>query len=100
MLTAAGMGCSLLPERRPATLPGDDRNREERKYLRFAAVGIQYMLTILLLTLFGIWLDKRLGTGVLFTLVLLLLAFVGATLSLIHQVFGPDDPSKNPSKKK
>ena len=93
-LTAVGMGSSILPERRPATLPGDDRNRAERKYLRFAAVGIQYTLTILLLTLFGIWLDGRLGTGWLFTLVLLLLGFVGATLSLIHQVLGPDDPSK------
>jgi F0F1-type ATP synthase assembly protein I len=96
MLTAVGMGTgtSLLPERRPATLPGDDRNRAERKYLRFAAVGVQYTLTILLLTLFGIWLDGRLGTGWLFTLVLLLLGFVGATFSLIHQVLGPDDPSK------
>jgi len=88
------MGSSILPERRRATLPGDDRNRAERKYLRFAAVGIQYTLTILLLTLFGIWLDGRLGTRWLFTLVLLLLGFVGATLSLIHQVLGPDDPSK------
>jgi F0F1-type ATP synthase assembly protein I len=94
MLTAGGVGASVRPGRRPATLPGDDRNRDERKYLRFAAVGVQYMLTILLLTLFGIWLDGRLGTGWLFTLVLLLLGFVGATVSLIHQVLGPDDPSK------
>jgi F0F1-type ATP synthase assembly protein I len=91
------MSSSLLPERRPATLSGDDRNRAERKYLRFAAVGIQYTLTILLLTLFGIWLDGRVGTGWLFTVVLLFLGFVGATLSLIHQVLGPDD---DPSKKK
>ena len=94
MLTAEGMGSPLRPGRRLATLPGDDRNRVERKYLRFAAVGVQYTLTILLLTLFGIWLDGRLGTGWLFTLVFLLLGFVGATWSLIHQVLGPDDPNK------
>ena len=92
--TAVGMGSPLRPGRRPATLSGEDRNRTERKYLRFAAVGVQYMLTILLLTLFGIWLDGRLGTGLVFTLVLLLLGFVGATWSLIHEVLGPDDPSK------
>ncbi|HEY4938419.1 MAG TPA: AtpZ/AtpI family protein [Actinomycetota bacterium] len=91
MLTAVGMGPSLLPERRPATLPGDDRNRVERKYLRFAAVGVQYMLTILLLTLAGIWVDGRAGTKPLFTLVFLGLGFVGATWSLIHEVLGPND---------
>lgn len=96
-LAAVGLGSPLRPGRpgrRAATLPGDDRNRAERKYLRFAAVGIQFMLTILLLTLLGIWLDGRLGTRWLFTLLLLGLGFVGATFSLIHQVLGPDDPKK------
>jgi F0F1-type ATP synthase assembly protein I len=94
MLTAVSIGPFLHPERKPATFPGEDRNDAERKYLRFAAVGVQYTLTILLLTLFGIWLDGRLGTGPLFTLVFLLLGFVGATWSLVHQVLGPDKPRK------
>ena len=81
-------------EREPATFPGDDRKRVERQYLRFAGVGVQYALTILVLTLAGIWLDDKLGTAPLFLIVLLLLAFVGATLSLIHQVLGPDKPGK------
>jgi len=47
-------------------------------------------MTILLLTLAGIWLDKRFGTGAIFTVVLLLLAFVGATWSLVKGVLAPD----------
>ncbi len=66
----------------------------ERKYLRFAGVGVQFALTILLLTLAGIWLDDRFDTGVLFTVVLLLLGFVGATFSLVKQVLGPGKPGK------
>jgi F0F1-type ATP synthase assembly protein I len=57
-------------------------------------VGVQYALTILLLTLLGIWLDGRFGTGALFTILLLLLGFVGATWSLVKQVLGPDKPGK------
>jgi F0F1-type ATP synthase assembly protein I len=99
-LTAPDAGHSVDPERKPATFPGEDRNRVERQYLRFAGVGVQFALTILLLTLFGIWLDGRLDTGQLFTLVFLLLGFVGATWSLIHQVLGPDKPGKpKPDKK-
>jgi F0F1-type ATP synthase assembly protein I len=77
-------------ERIPTTLPGDDRKRVERQYLRFAGVGVQYALTILVMTLLGIWLDDRTGTAPLFLLVFLLLGFGGATWSLIQQVLGPD----------
>lgn len=94
MLTAGSIGQSLHPERKPATFPAEDPKRVERKYLRFAGVGVQFALTILLLTLLGIWLDGRLGTGLLFTLVFLLLGFVGATWSLVHQVLGPDERDK------
>jgi F0F1-type ATP synthase assembly protein I len=85
----------LLPlERIPTTLPGDDRKRVERQYLRFAGVGVQYALTILVLTLLGIWLDGKAGTAPLFLLVFLLIGFGGATWSLIHQVLGDDKQEK------
>jgi F0F1-type ATP synthase assembly protein I len=84
----------LRPERKPATFPGEDRKRVERQYLRFAGVGVQFTLTILVLTLLGIWLDGRVGSGPLFTVVFLLLGFVGATWSLVHQVLGPDKPDE------
>ena len=81
-------------ERIPTTLPGDDRKRVERQYLRFAGVGVQYALTILVLTLLGIWLDGKAGTAPLFLLVFLLIGFGGATWSLIHQVLGDDKQEK------
>lgn len=83
-------------ERIPTTLPGDDRKRVERQYLRFAGVGVQYALTILVMTLLGIWLDDRAGTAPLFLLVFLLLGFGGATWSLIQQVLGPDKKQDRP----
>jgi F0F1-type ATP synthase assembly protein I len=83
-------------ERIPTTLPGDDRKRVERQYLRFAGVGVQYALTILVMTLLGIWVDGRAGTAPLFLLVFLLLGFGGATWSLIQQVLGPDKKQDRP----
>jgi F0F1-type ATP synthase assembly protein I len=77
-------------ERIPATFPGDDRKRVEARYLRFAGVGVQYALTILLLTLAGIWLDNKFETSPLFLVILLVVAFVGATWSLVQQVLAPD----------
>ena len=81
-------------ERTPATYPGEDRNRVERKYLQFAGVGVQFALTILLLTLAGIWVDGRLDTAPLFTVGLLLLGFVGATMTLVRTVLGPSKRRK------
>jgi F0F1-type ATP synthase assembly protein I len=89
----AGVG-QLQLERIPTTFPGDDRKRVERQYLRFAGVGVQYAATVLVMTLLGIWLDDRAGTAPLFLLVFLLLAFVGATWSLIRQVLGPSEQGK------
>ena len=89
----AGVG-QLSPERMPTTIPGDDRNRVERQYLRFAGVGVQYALTVLVMTGIGIWLDNRFDTAPILLLVFLLLGFVGATWSLVNQVLGGDDESK------
>lgn len=90
MLTVVDIGPSFRQERKPATFPGEDRRRVERSYLQFAGVGIQFALTILVLTLLGIWLDDQFSTSPLFTVVLLALGFVGATWSLIRTVLAPD----------
>jgi len=73
----------------PATSQREKDRRVERSYLRHAGVGVQFGLTILIFVLGGIWLDARLGTSPLFTVLLLLLGFVGATVSLIRRVLGP-----------
>jgi F0F1-type ATP synthase assembly protein I len=93
-MTAAGVGQLPHCERIPTTFPGDDRRRVERSYLQFAGVGVQYAATILVLTLLGIWLDDKVGTAPLFTVVFLLLAFVGATWSLVHTVLKPTKPGE------
>jgi F0F1-type ATP synthase assembly protein I len=77
-------------ERIPATFPGDDRKRVEQRYLRSAGVGVQYALTILVLTMAGIWLDNKFETSPLFLVICLFVAFVGATWSLVQQVLAPD----------
>lgn len=94
------VGVSRLPlERIPTTFPGDDRKRVEQKYLRFAGVGVQYALTILVLTFAGIWLDDRFETEPLFLIVCLLLAFVGATWTLVQSVLRPDKQDRPGGKK-
>jgi|GEM_PF-3138753 len=74
----------------------DERGRVERSYLRYAGVGVQYGLTVLFMSLLGIWLDKRFGTAPLLLLICLLVGFVGATWSLIHEVLGPDRQDRKP----
>lgn len=96
--TTGGVGVSLRPERIPVTSSDDDRRRVQSSYLRFTEVGIQYAATIVVLTLLGIWLDHRLGTGPLLTIVLLLVGFGGATWNLVRTVLGPDRPSNKPNK--
>ena len=92
-------GVSRLPlERTPATFPGDDRKRVEQKYLRFAGVGVQYALTILVLTFAGIWLDNKFETAPLFLVICLFTAFIGATWSLVHSVLAPDQKPKDDKK--
>lgn len=99
--TAAGIGgpLRLRPERSPVMPSAEDRRRIERSYLRFTEVGIQFAATILLLTLLGIWLDGRLGTTPLFTIVLLLIGFGGATWNLVRTVLAHDRPPDEPDVK-
>ena len=61
-------------------------------YLKYSHVGVQFFLAVALCTGGGIWLDKRCGTVVLFTLVGLVLGFSGGLLS-IYRELGPKDRS-------
>lgn len=84
--------------RNPVTFPHGDRQRAERSYLRFAGVGIEFVATIVALTLLGVWLDGRLGTSPLLTIVLLLFGFAGATWNLIRTVLDADRRPYKPYK--
>ncbi len=72
------------------TVPPDEKDpdrSELAKYLGYSHVGLQFFLSIGLFTGGGIWLDRRLGTVVLFTLVGLALGFAGGLYSLYREVF-------------
>ena len=60
------------------------------QYLRFAHVGIEFFVAVGAFTAGGYWLDRRLGTGVLFTLSGLALGFAGGLYSLYTAVFPPE----------
>jgi hypothetical protein len=80
----------ILPPSEVATTLSQDDRRTERKYLRFAGVGIQFAVAIALFTLGGYWLDGKFpSVKPLFTVLGFLLGFVGATTSLIYQVAPP-----------
>lgn len=87
------------PERNPVTAPADDRRRVEKGYFRFMEVGVQFGVTIVLLTLLGIWLDHHFHKSPLFTIIFMLFAFVAATYNLIRAVLAPDRAADKPDPK-
>jgi F0F1-type ATP synthase assembly protein I len=68
--------------------PRGERGESERgsDYARYAGLGLQFGLTVVLLALGGYWLDTRAGTLPLFLLVGVFLGFLGATISLVRHV--------------
>lgn len=78
--------------------------RERRRALlsrdlsRYMGLGLQFAVSVGVFTFAGYWLDGRAGTLPLFTLLGVLLGFVGATISLVRHVppvrsrRGPHDP--------
>jgi hypothetical protein len=67
------------------------------QYLRFAHVGFEFFVAVGAFTAGGYWLDRRLGTGVLFTLSGLALGFAGGLYSLYTAVFPPEKTSRKDS---
>ncbi|MBI4605829.1 MAG: AtpZ/AtpI family protein [Planctomycetes bacterium] len=66
------------------------------KYLRYSHVGLQFFISVALFTGVGIWLDRRLGTVVLFTLLGLVLGFGGGVYSLYREFFPAPRPGRKP----
>ena len=57
---------------------------------RYAGLGIQFALTILVFVLLGQWVDRKAGTGGLFTILGTFVAF-GATLYSLLRTLNKDD---------
>ena len=76
-----------------------DKKRVERRYLKYAGVGMQYGIAIALFTVGGWWLDGRFPSlKPLFTLLGFGIGFVGGTVSLIYQVRETERDSKRDRK--
>jgi len=54
--------------------------------MRFAGLGIQLGVTILVFVLVGEWADRKLGTGGIITIAAAFLGFGGTMYSLIRQL--------------
>lgn len=94
MPAVAGADPSLRLQRNAVASPEPDRGRVERSYLRYAGAGFELAAAIFLPTLLGVWLDHKIHTTPLFTIVLCLLGFAGGAISLIRTVSADEGASK------
>jgi F0F1-type ATP synthase assembly protein I len=62
--------------------------------MRFAGLGIQLAASIIVFVFAGQWLDRRFGTGGLFTIAGAFIGFGGTMYSLIRQLSKKDDESE------
>ena len=60
---------------------------------RYAGLGIQFAVTILVFVLLGQWADRKAGTGGLFTILGTFVAF-GATLYSLVRTLNKDDRNR------
>lgn len=60
------------------------------RYLRYSHLGLQFLIAVGLPTWLGIWLDRRWGTTVLFTLLGLALGFTAGIFSIYAELFKRD----------
>ncbi len=70
---------------------GDRKEQKERKaaeYLRYSHLGLQFLIGFGLPTAVGIWLDRRWGTVVLFTILGIALGFTAALYSIYGELYG------------
>lgn len=76
--------------RQPEKSEKERRSRSEilGQYLRYSHLGILFLLSIGLPTAGGIWLDLKLGTRVVFTLLGLLLGFATGIYALYAELYG------------
>ena len=72
----------------------DPGGRKSPGPARYAGLGIQLAAIIVVFVLIGQWIDRRLGTEGLFTVLLAFLGFGGTMYSLIRTLNRKDDGGK------
>ena len=55
-----------LPTASPSALPSDEERRERSTIAKFAGVGLQFAVTLLICLWLGTWLDRKFGTAPVF----------------------------------
>jgi F0F1-type ATP synthase assembly protein I len=68
----------------PAVKAPDQGTGKDPGPMRYAGLGIQLAVSLVVFVLVGQWLDRRLGTGGILTIVLAFLGFGGTMYSLIR----------------
>ena len=76
-----------LPAASPPALPSDSERRERSDVARFAGVGVQFAITILISVALGTWLDRKFGTSV-FVYVAVFVGGGAAFYSMYRQLMG------------
>jgi hypothetical protein len=66
--------------------PDPDSGNGPGGAMRYAGLGIQLAVSLLVCVLIGQWADRKLGTGGVLTVVAALLGFGGTMYSLIRQL--------------
>jgi F0F1-type ATP synthase assembly protein I len=59
--------------------------------MRYAGLGIQFAVTLVVFVLLGQWADRKLGTGGILTVVAAFLGFGGAMYSMVRSLNRKDD---------
>jgi F0F1-type ATP synthase assembly protein I len=62
--TGAGQPRQDVPAASPPALPSEEERRERSAAVKFAGVGLQFALTLLVGLGLGHWADKKLGTSI------------------------------------
>ena len=62
----AGHSRQNVPAASPPALPSDQDQRERSAAAKFAGVGLQFAITLLLCLWLGNWLDRKFGTAPVF----------------------------------
>ncbi len=66
---------------------GEDEKDSLAKYLQYSYLGLQLLLSVGIPVALGIWLDRHLGTKVLFTLLGFALGFTAGIYSIYGELY-------------
>jgi F0F1-type ATP synthase assembly protein I len=66
---------------------GEDGRKAIFRYLQYSHLGIQFLVALLLPIGLGVWLDRLLGTRVLFTLLGMALGFTAGIYSIYGELY-------------